>query len=199
MTVLLAADLAPAQLQELLAAWPAGPNSSWFCWLEDAEGWTLDRWPGRAGCVRWYRAAQRVSQCRVDDVLPRLLQGRVFSPAGELRWRVLPALGETCCRTVYLGQRDTAPTASALKPPSHSGYDQWTCRSERYPLWGQQTRRTPDSWIDLRIPHRLQYPVDTKLPDAGRNIAYLKVETWYDTHGEPQWVRLCDLESSLEP
>ncbi len=199
MTILLAGDLAPVQLHELLNGWPSAPDASWYCWLETAEGWTLDRWPVRSGCVRWYRAGQRASPCRVDDLLPRLLQGRIFSPAGELRWRVLPALGESCCRTVFLGRDDALPASSILQPQMDLSRDRWTSREQRYPLWGQRTARTPDCWIDLRIPHRLNYPVDVVQPPSGRMIVYLRVEIWDDPRGEPQYVRLCDLEIQQEP
>lgn len=199
MTVLLAGDLAPVQLHELLKCWPSVPDASWYCWLETAEGWTLDRWTGRAGCVRWYRAGQHVSPHRVDHLLPGILQGRIFSPAGELRWRVLPALGDTCCRAVFLGRGDTAPASSTLQPQMDLGDHGWTCRAERYPLWGQRTPRTPDCWIDLRIPHRLNYPVGVVQPASGRIIVYLRVEIWDDQRGEPQFVRLCDLETKQEP
>jgi hypothetical protein len=127
-------------------------------------------------------------------VLPRAASGRLFAPDWELRWRVLPCLGERRCRAVYLGQQDWCP--ERLRPRELNGLT--PARGEAI-LWGQQTGRTPGEWVELRIPHRFRYPVPAAPAPAGGRLGVRAVlEVWSDGRGEPQLVRLCDLKSYTE-
>ncbi len=118
--------------------------------------------------------------------MSRSTAGRLFASDGELRWRVIPALGEACWRTIFLGR--AAWTGTALEDRSEylRGLQPWR---DRFFLWGQQSDATLGEWIELRIPHRFRYPV------AGNpvNVTAL-VEQWRDAAGEPHFLRLCDLE-----
>jgi hypothetical protein len=107
----------------------------------------------------------------------------------------LPALGERSCRVVFLGDWASA-ALEAL--PLREELAALSRDEATYPLWGQQTKHTPGEWIDLRIPHRLRYPVDAETPGQGRVIAKMKVEIWKDRRGEPQFIRLCDLTATWE-
>ncbi len=129
-------------------------------------------------------------------MLPRVAVGRVFAPPGELKWRRLPALGERRYRVVFLGEGWMAAALEAPSPRDELGV--LTRDEATYPLWGQQTEHTPGEWIDLRIPHRLRYPVDAETRAQGRVIAKVKVEIWKDSRGEPQFIRLCDLTANWE-
>mgnify|MGYP000091367813 CR=1 FL=1 len=195
MTILRAADLAPPDLLRLLEglAPPAGEKVR--CWLDAPDGWALDYWHGPDGIVRWNGAGRDPCDEPLNEVLPRVMQGRIFSPSGELKWRLLPALGERGCRVVFLGDWASA-ALEAL--PLREELAALSRDEATYPLWGQQTKHTPGEWIDLRIPHRLRYPVDAKTPDRGPVIAKVKVEIWKDRRGEPQFIRLCDLTASWE-
>jgi hypothetical protein len=60
------------------------------------------------------------------------------------------------------------------------------------------TSATPHEWIDLRIPHRLRYPVPAQPPPQGRIIVWMQVEIWQDSGGTPQLIRLRDLLAKPE-
>lgn len=195
MTALRADDLTSPDLLRLLQELSPPAGEQVRCWLDAPDGWALDYWRGPDEIVRWNGAGRDPRDEPLKDVLQRVTQGRIFSPSGELRWRLLPALGERCCRVVFLGDWASAsleslPLREELAPLSR--------HEATYPLWGQQTKQTPGEWIDLRIPHRLRYPVDANTPDRGRVIVKLKVEIWKDRRGEPQFIRLCDLTADWE-
>ena len=66
-------------------------------------------------------------------------------------------------------------------------------KRKRYFLWGQRTATTPGEWIELRIPHRIRYPVE------GNPLHVMAVaEQWCDGVGEPHFLRLSDLEPAPE-
>lgn len=143
----------------------------------------------------WNGAGRDPSEEPLQAVVPRVITGRIFSASGELKWRVLPVLGQHCCRVVFLDDwifdsLETLPLRQELATLSRV--------EVTYPLWGQQTKQTPGEWIDLRIPHRLRYPVNASAPTQGRVIAKVIVEVWKDSRGEPQFIRLCDLTASRE-
>jgi hypothetical protein len=190
-----ASDLTCSELLQLLKELTPPSGETVRCWLEAFDGWALDSWRGFGAKVRWNRAGQDPREEPLADLLPRVTFGRIFSPSGELKWRQLPALGERCCRVVFLGQWD-GPALERLPVREELAF--LRPGKVEYPLWGQQTAQTPGEWIDLRIPHRLRYPVVTETPTEGRLIAYLKVELWKDERGEPQFVRLCDLTARWE-
>lgn len=162
-------------------------------WLEASDGWSLDWWDWQSGLnddLRWCGAGREPVKERAHDCLRRSTAGRLFAPAGELRWRVIPALGQSCWRTVFLGTADWI--GAALDDHSDSLHDLKPDRDSFF-LWGQQTAETPDEWIELRIPHRFRYPVS-----GNPHRVKIVVEQWNDETGEPHFVRLCDLEPYQE-
>lgn len=159
-------------------------------WIEAPDGWSFDWWHGMDGCSQWCRSGHQPVQQDSADCLAKSMAGRLFAPDGELRWRVIPALGDACFRTVFLGERDWVGTE--LK-------DRSGCLKELSPketklyLWGQQTEASKDEWIELRIPHRFRYPVQFD----SRHVVVV-AEVWRDSLGEPHFVRLRDLEPAKE-
>lgn len=157
-----------------------------YIWLEAPDGWALDRW-NDDGELRWYGAGRESIKKSAQDCLRCSIAGRLFAPTGELRWRIIPSLGQSCWRVVFLGNvdwvgpvlEDHSDTLNAL----HS-------HQESFLLWGQQTPETPDEWIELRIPHRFRYPI-TGNPERVKVV----VEQWDDNAGAPHFVRLCGLEA----
>ncbi len=186
-SILKAADRTVDRLVELLGqlSRPDGSPPT-RCWIEAPDGWAFWWWPGVDGTVRWCRAAEDPAETSVEEVVRRSYAGRVFAPDGELRWRVIPALGENCCRIVFLGTADWCP--EALNDYSHK-LAGMTRETKSYILWGQQTDVTPGEWIELRIPHRFQYPIDGN-PRGVR----LVTEHWRDASGQPHFIRYCDLK-----
>jgi hypothetical protein len=196
MTILRADDLAPSDLLHLLGELTFPAQEKVRCWLDAPDGWALDYWPGPAGRVRWNGAGRDTTDEPLAALLPRVTQGRIFAPSGELRWRLLPALGDRCCRVMFLGAGWAGAALEGL--PVRQELAGLSRDQETYPMWGQQTSHTPGEWIDLRIPHRLRYPVDAAAPERGRVIAQVTVEIWKDGRGEPQFVRLCELTAKQE-
>jgi hypothetical protein len=105
-------------------------------------------------------------------------QGRIFSPAGELKWR---RVGKHM-RMVYLGNQmppgvftDYSVQLEPLKAVKH-----------QLILWGIRTD-TRDEWIEQQVPHRFSYPVTGKQYSRGRLA--LVVESWYDRGGIPVFSR----------
>lgn len=97
-------------------------------------------------------------------------QGRIFSPAGELKWRRIDA----GMRAVYLGTQvppgglnDCSSEMKGLNP-----------KLAEYVLWGERTN-IKDEWIEQQVPHRFVYPVSGKEYPYGR--VALVVENWHDS------------------
>lgn len=187
--VLKAGDLSISALVSLLGRMVAPQGERPRLWLEAADGWTLDDWPGREGTVRWCGANRFPETTAVEALLERSQSGRLFMLSGELRWRCLPALGERCQRVVFLGNKDLVGEDLTERPEIRKQLAH--CHRWQALLWGQQTAETPGEWIELRIPHRFRYPWSGR-ERASRLQAIL--ETWSDVQGEPQFVRLCDLQ-----
>ena len=186
-TCLRAADLKQREFLDLVGNLnPQRTVTPRRVWLEAADGWAFDWWPGLDHNLNWCGAGRESYAERADSCLSRSTAGRLFAPDGELRWRVIPALGEACWRTTFLGDDDW--TGAALEDCSDHLRD-LTPKRERYFLWGQQTEATPDEWIELRIPNRFRYPV-AGTPHHVRAV----VEQWCDRVGEPHFLRLSDLE-----
>jgi hypothetical protein len=183
-TVLRAADLTPAALLDLLAGLAPGRRR---VWLEAPDGWALAEWPGLDGDLPWCGAGREHGdqKARATDAVREATAGRLFAPSGELRWRVLPALRATCCRTVYLGDPGWAP-ATLAERDELAGL---TPRRGSALLWGRQSPQTPDEWVELRVPHRFKYPLTGP---AAENVQAV-LEVWEDARGEAHFVRLCDL------
>lgn len=159
-------------------------------WIEAPDGWALDWWDWRSGLnnkLGWCGAGREpIKEC-AHGCLTRSTAGRLFAPDGELRWRTIPALGQSCWRTVFIGNADWA----GAKLDDHSSSLSNLCpHQDSFFLWGQKTKATPNEWIELRIPHRFRYPVS-----GNTDRVKIVVEQWNDNTGEPHFVRLCDLES----
>ena len=164
-----------------------------YIWLEAPDGWAFDWWDwhtGPEGNLKWCGAGREPVKELARDCLARSTAGRLFDRSGELRWRIIPALGQSCWRTVFIGNVDWVGTAL----DDHSDcLDALHPRQDRFFLWGQQTDATPGEWIELRIPHRFRYPISKN----SRGVKVV-VEQWEDDIGEPHFVRLCDFESYQE-
>ena len=161
-----------------------------YIWIEAPDGWAFDWWDWQSGLnseLRWCGAGREPVQECAKDCLIRSTAGRLFAPDGELRWRVIPALGQLCWRAVFLGTTDWV--SAELEDHSDNLHD-LKPRRDSFFLWGQQTDATPDEWIELRIPHRFRHPVSGK----PRNVKVV-VEQWNDDTGEPHFVRLYDLKA----
>ncbi len=195
MAFLKAADLTQNSFLSLLENLrpPDADKSRGHIWLEAPDGWALDWWDWQSGLngdLRWCGAGREpVHEC-AKDCLRRSTAGRLFAPDGELRWRVIPSLGQSCWRAVFLGTTDWVN--AVLEDHSDSLHDLKPHR-DRFFLWGQQTAETPDEWIELRIPHRFRYPVS-----GNPRSVKVVVEQWNDEIGEPHFVRLCALEPYQE-
>ena len=179
------ADLTQEQFLDLIANLQFGTAvDDRYIWSEAPDGWTLDRW-NYDGELCWYGAGREPIKASARDCLTKSTAGRLFAPDGELRWRVIPALGNLCWRTVFLGNVDWVEMALEDDSDTLNGLH---FHQESFLLWGRQSSATPDEWVELRIPHRFRYPI-TGNPERVKVI----VEQWNDDTGEPHFVRLCDL------
>ncbi len=186
-----AADLKPGEFLDLVGKLVLRDvQTPRRIWLEAADGWAFDWWFGLDHDLNWCGAAREPYAELAGSCLSRSTAGRLFAPDGELRWRVIPALGDACWRTTFLGDVDW--TGAALEDCSDRlrGLEP---KQERYFLWGQQTTVTPGEWIELRIPHRFRYPVD-----GNPRLVMAVAEQWCDEIGEPHFLRLFDLEPAPE-
>lgn len=186
-----AADLKPDEFLDLVGK--LGPRNALPArriWLEAADGWAFDWWFDFDRDLNWCGSAREPYAESTRSCLSRSNAGRIFAPDGELRWRVIPALGDACWRTIFLGDGDW-PIATLVDYSEH--LRELVPKQERYFLWGQQTKITRGEWVELRIPHRFRYPVDGN----PRHVLAL-AEQWYDDVGEPHFLRLSDLEPAPE-
>ena len=207
MAFLKAADLTQERFIELIGnLQPNNVKRPGYVWLEAPDGWAFDWWDWtsefvvaeknneepRVNTLHWCGTGQEsvAEKEPAYDCLTRSTAGRLFDPAGELRWRTIPALGEACYRVVFLGNTDWVGTA--LEDHSNSLND-LQLYEDRFFLWGQQTQRTPKEWIELRIPHRFRYPVS-----GDPNRVQVLVEQWRDDTSAIHFSRLCDLEPCEE-
>lgn len=194
--VLKAADLTPDGFLDLVATLepPTTRASARRVWMEAADGWTLDWWSGPDRNIDWCGVGREPVEVRARACLARTTAGRLFASDGELRWRVVPALGESCWRTVFLGGADWVGAGLV----DHSEGLNGLCPSRNhFFLWGRQTEHTPGEWIELRIPHRFRYPVDGGGGRVRSNVQ-VEVEQWRDEVGELHFFRLCDLVPAEE-
>ena len=181
-----AADLTQEQFLDLVKNLQLDTEADdCYVWLEASDGWALDQWNSEDE-LRWYEAGHESIEKSTQDCLIRSIAGRLFAPVGEFRWRTIPALGQSCWRTVFLGNVDWVGTALE----DHSDIlDGLHSHEESFLLWGQQSLETPDEWVELQVPHRFRYPV-TGNPERVKVV----VEQWDDDTGAPHFVRLCDLK-----
>ncbi|GIW92208.1 MAG: hypothetical protein KatS3mg110_0249 [Pirellulaceae bacterium] len=194
-TVLMCADLSVDQLRAAAdALGNAGVSSNVRCWIEAYDGWVFDWWRGTQHPVMFYRAGYYPHEQGAGSVLERTLAGRIFSPTGELRWRLmeepLDAAGldsppPAYYRCVYLG--DNLQALSDWTDLS-SELEQLSRQKDRVLLWGQQTNLASGEWIELRIPHRFRYPI----AGTPRGV-FLQIERWTDQVGRCHFIRYCNL------
>ncbi len=185
--ILKAGDVGLDALEQLLAAAAnAWTNYPVRVWLDAPDGWALDWWPGDRGQLRWYAAGRLPSSQPFNELLARSEWGRLFCPAGELKWRCVDSRIPRRYRAVYLGDEDVVGPELADRTELLKDL---TRTEHRAFLWGQRTQVSEGDWIELRIPHRLQYPVDKPAQRL-----YLITELWLDGAGVVQFRRLCDIQ-----
>ncbi len=193
-TCLKASDLTQERFLEIVACLkkPTDDALRRRIWLEAADGWCLDWWDGLESNLRWCGAGREPIQGKQgsDAYLARSKSGRLFAPDGELRWRLMLGPGKSRWRTVFLGDADWVGAGLDDYSSCLTGLLPARCH---YLLWGKQTAATPGEWVDLRIPHRFRYPLAAEC----RNVVAI-IEQWTDTSGEPHFIRLCDLQPTLE-
>lgn len=194
--ILKAQDLrTPEELANLLQAVRAPEEERLRIWLAAPDGWAFDFWPNLAGAVAWCGAGRRPIPRTVGEILADADEGRLFANSGELRWRRVRFPRELAWRVVFLGREDWL--AEGLQDRSGElRTQQLTPERRRYLLWGAQSPATPGEWIELQIPHRFRWPLDSRPHSASRVL--LEVEVWSDPAGEPHFQRFCDLHPSEE-
>ena len=115
----------------------------------------------------------RLAEFSACDIPPASYRGRIFSPAGEWKWRLLP---HGIYRCVFLGEDDW------------SGLDGENCGptmlanleavSGQVVLWGE-IRAGQEVWIEKGVPHRFAYPLPEKIPGEEGRVG-LEIEYWRD-------------------
>lgn len=167
MTCLCAQDLEPTEFLQMLRDTP---------------------WPAGSLLLAFSPAAARFKPFQFDvDFLASTEQGRIFSPAGELKWRQV----NNRMRVVYLGEplpslpiQDHSQELASLNPnPVY----------EELILWGIRTD-LQDEWLEQQVPQRLVYPLTDATYSRGR--VALKVEHWVEN--EPPLPRFSRYHSLKE-
>lgn len=122
------------------------PDPKTWAWIEH-----IDRW--QFGFIQ-------------DVVLEPSERGMIFSESGELKWR---RLKHDLWRVVFLG----TALWSGIEDMNDASYllYELEVHKERQVLWGQ-FQSNIERWIELRIPHRFQYPAD-----KSTNVC-LRLEVW---------------------
>ncbi len=105
-------------------------------------------------------------------------QGRIFSPEGELKWRLV----NDQIRLVFLG--DIAPPEGLIDRSSE--LENLVKDSAELIFWGEW-RDSTRAWIEQQVPHRFQYPISLKNYSRGR--AAIVIENWNDAFGFPRFSR----------
>jgi hypothetical protein len=133
------------------------------------------------------RANDRAALTALPDDWPA---ARVFTPAAEVRWERAPAgLGYR----VWLLTED--PTLRPAVWSADRPAEQWRVgpAAPAIRLWGQyKETKEGGSWIEVRIPRRLDYPV----PAANRRqdeFATLRHLEYRASNGAVQWTRLLEV------
>ena len=123
-TCLKAADLERREFLDLVGSLdPRSAVTPRRVWLEAADGWAFDWWLGLDHDLNWCCAGRESYAERAGGCLSRSTAGRLFALDGELRWRVIPALGEACWRTTFPRRRrlDRRCAGGLFRPPAGSG------------------------------------------------------------------------------
>jgi hypothetical protein len=122
-----------------------------------------------------------------EELLLKTEQGRIFSSAGEFRWRRIDGR----IRAVYLGEQPPQGlddfSGELLKLHTHC---------EDLILWGERTELN-DEWLEQQIPKRIRYPLHSKEYDRGRIV--LTVEHWVDDFDIPRFSRYRGIKEIENP
>lgn len=102
-----------------------------------------------------------------DVSIENSYRGRIFSEAGEVKWR---KIGNKY-RTVFLGNQDLVGTY----------LDDYSCKLEgllepppcKYVLWGERTK-LKNEWVEQVVPHRFKYPFNDGNFSDGRLVLVIK-------------------------
>jgi len=120
-----------------------------------------------------------------ETLFSESMQGRLFSPEGELRWRRIDGY----MRTVYLGVgpafelfEDCSDELTGLKR-----------QIEEHFLWGKYYDPT-EEWIEQQVPHRFKYPLEGGRHPNGR--VKLLTEAWSDVTDQTMFQRYYDLKET---
>ena len=187
-SVLRAGDIPLETLQGLIRtaaeAWDGQPVR---IWINAPDGWSFDWLPRDGASITWYQAGTLPGREQLHSALDRSESGRLFSPNGELKWRRLDDGGEPSFRVVFLGSPDVLENELADCSDLLRGL---TRIEKRVFLWGQRTPVSEPDWVELRIPHRLRYPVEKPAQRL-----QLVIESWVDESGAEQFRRLCNVQA----
>jgi hypothetical protein len=113
-----------------------------------------------------------------EELFMETEQGRLFSPAGEFRWRRMASV----IRCVFLGDNPGPETLTDYSAELTG----LSATRRQFFLWGERTE-TEDTWLEQQTPHRFSYPIDSARFPRGR--AALVVEDWCDHAGIPRFSR----------
>lgn len=151
-------DLSPGQLVEFvsLAKWPEDALLLAFT----PATWTFEQRPAEG------------------KILPDTVEGRIFSPEGEFRWRRI----DDHYRAIYLGHGPPPP----LLEDSSAHLAGLQRVEEQFLLWGERSD-LENEWLEQQIPQRFAYPLEGK--DFPRGRVTLIVEHWMDEGGSARFSR----------
>lgn len=136
-------------------------------------------WPEETLLLAFTHASHRFERFAPDDeFMAATIEGRLFSPAGELRWRRING----SFRAVYLGEgpsplqlEDTSSHLEGLRP-----------EQGEFILWGVRSD-LENEWLEQQVPQRFSYPLDGEEYPCGR--AAVVVENWVDGAGFSRFSR----------
>ncbi len=141
-------------------------------------------WPEGTLLLAFTHASHRFERFAHDDkFLAATLEGRLFSPAGELRWRRI----NDSFRVVYLGA-EPSPLPLENDSPQLEGLES---AYGEFILWGERSD-LENEWLEQQVPQRFSYPLDGKEYPCGR--AAIVVENWIDTAGFSRFSRYHSLK-----
>jgi|SRR6185369_5803811 len=136
-------------------------------------------WPEGTLLLAFTHSAHRFERFLPDDVfMAATVEGRLFSPAGELRWRRINGR----FRAVYLGE---GPSPLQLEDTS-SHLEGLIPEQGEFILWGVRSD-LENEWLEQQVPQRFSYPLDSEVYPCGR-VAVV-VENWVDEAGFSRFSR----------
>ena len=144
--------------------------------------------PEQAFLMAFSPAEAKFDHFQMDEAfMPQTIQGRIFSPQGELKWRKLDGL----MRAVYLGE---GPLPDKFED-NHGEIDELKSQLQEYYLWGRYREATAE-WIEQQVPHRFKYPLSDVTGDMDRVV--LVTEALVDGAGIPRFQRYYDVKVKRE-